>query len=91
MRIKFDAKTVARLKLPDNKKEEIYWDEELPGFGLRLRAIGDRVVRTWLVQYRAHGRTRRMKVGTFEKLPFTGAKSGSRNFGEGRVGQRSAA
>ncbi len=48
MRNKFDAKMVARLKLPDNKNEETYWDEELPGFG--LRAIGDRVIRTWLVQ-----------------------------------------
>jgi integrase len=78
MRIKFDAKTVARFKLPDNKKEEIYWDEELPGFGLRLRAIGDRVVRTWLLQYRSHGRTRRMKVGTFEKLIFSEARKAAR-------------
>ena len=78
MRIKFDAKTVARLKLPDGRTEEIYWDEELPGFGLRHRSIGDRVVRTWLVQYRAHGRTRRMKVGTFEKLSFTEARKAAR-------------
>ena len=78
MRTKFDAKTVHRLKLPDNKKEEIYWDEELPGFGLRLRAISDRVVRTWLLQYRSHGRTRRMKVGTFEKLTFSEARKAAR-------------
>jgi integrase len=78
MRIKFDGKTVTRLKLPDSKNEEIYWDEELPGFGLRLRAIGDRVVRTWLLQYRSHGRTRRMKVGTFEKLTFSEARKAAR-------------
>ncbi len=78
MRIKLDAKSVARLKLPDGKKEEIFWDEELPGFGLRHRLIGDRVVRTWLVQYRAYGRTRRMKVGTFDKVSFTDARKAAR-------------
>jgi hypothetical protein len=40
MRIKFDAKTVARFKLPDNKKEEIYWDEELAPYLAAIRERG---------------------------------------------------
>jgi integrase len=75
MRMKLDAKAVARLKLPDGKNEEIYWDEDLPGFGLRLRASG---ARTWIAQYRAHGRTPKMKIGSVEKLTEKDARAAAR-------------
>jgi integrase len=66
--MKITAKTIAGFKLPDGKRDVIFFDDELPGFGLRLRAGGERLRRTWVAQYRAHGRTRRMKLGAFEKL-----------------------
>lgn len=67
--MKMDAKAIARLMLPAGKRDAIYFDRDLPGFGLRLRASGEgQVRRTWVAQYRAHGRTRRMKIGTAEKL-----------------------
>ncbi len=66
--MKLDAKAVARLTLPDGKTDAIQFDSELVGFGLRLRSSGGRVRRNWIVQYRVHGRTRRVLVGAFERL-----------------------
>jgi len=76
--MKLDAKTVARLTLPDGNADVIYFDEDLAGFGLRLRASGDRVRRTWVAQYRARGRTRRVLIGAFEKLGALEARKAAR-------------
>jgi integrase len=76
--MKLTAKTTASVKLPGAKTDHIEWDGELPGFGLRLRVGGDQVRRTWVAQYRAHGRTRRMKIGAFEKLAPEEARKAAR-------------
>jgi integrase len=41
------------------------WDDELRGFGLRVSPKG---AKTFLVQYRAGGRTRRVKIGRYGTL-----------------------
>jgi integrase len=76
--MKLDAKTVAGLELPAGKSDAIFFDRDLPGFGVRLRASGDRVRRTWIAQYRAQGRTRRVLVGTPEKVTAADARTAAK-------------
>ena len=51
--------------LPAGKGDHIEWDDELKGFGLRLRlGAGGQVKRNWIAQYRVSGATRRMLLGS---------------------------
>jgi integrase len=60
-----NAKTVATLVLPGSSNDVIHFDDELPGFGFRLRRrSADAPARaTWILQYRLAHRTRRVKIG----------------------------
>jgi integrase len=74
MKLKLDAKTVSALTLGKGQSEAFAWDTELAGFGLRLQ--GQR--RTYVAQYRANGRTRRVTLGTADRLTPTQAREGAR-------------
>ena len=53
--MKLTAKAVAALILPAGKTDAIFFDDDMPGFGYRLRQSGDKVGRSWCVQYRHAG------------------------------------
>jgi integrase len=58
------GKSTAALQLPTGKADAIYFDEQIRGFGYRLRAgAGGNVLRSWIVQYRRAGGTRRITLG----------------------------
>jgi integrase len=48
-----------------------YWDESLPGFGLRITPDGQR---TWTVMYRFGGRKRRYTLGAYPTLSLADAR-----------------
>ena len=52
---------VQALSLPPGVRDKIFFDDDLPGFGLRLRDGGRR---TWIVQYRTGKKQRRVAIGT---------------------------
>src|SRR5262245_4048094 len=80
VKIKLDASTVRKMSPPKGDDKELFaWDTELEGFGLRVRKRNDgTIVRTWAVQYRIHGRTRRISLGPLEKLTPTEARKAAR-------------
>lgn len=59
-------------------KEYFVWDEELPGFGLRVMPTGRK---TFHMQYRAGGRTRRVKIGVFGMVTADEARTEARKLG----------
>jgi integrase len=71
--------TTANINLPAGKQDAIFFDDTLIGFGLRLRrGSGGKVIRNWIVQYRSHGRSRRMRVGSAETLTAAQARAGAK-------------
>ena len=62
--MKLDKHSVSTITL-DGKSEKIEFDDELKGFGLRLRD-GGRV--TWICQFRAGPRQRRITIGDARKV-----------------------
>jgi integrase len=76
--MKLDSKTVAQLVLPAGKTDVIHFDSALPGFGLRLRGSGDQVRKSWVVQYRRAGRTRRLLLGSAEVLSAEQARTAAK-------------
>jgi integrase len=59
--VKLTGKAVNIAMLPEGQQDAIFFDDELPGFGLRLRASGSR---TFVYQYRLGRKTRRLTLGT---------------------------
>jgi integrase len=63
--MKLTQPNVATLRLPSGKADAIFFDDDLPGFGLRLRAGGKK---TWIIQYRVGAKQRRHAFGTTATL-----------------------
>lgn len=63
--MKLTKTTIADLTLPDGINDKIYFDDDMPGFGVRLRSSGKQNL---LLQYAIGGITRRMSLGPVSEL-----------------------
>jgi hypothetical protein len=75
MGMKLIKATIAKLTVPAGKSELIVFDEDMPGFGLRLRAGGSAV---WIAQYRVGARQRRVTLGRTATLDPDRARRAAR-------------
>jgi len=65
---------------PDPERDVWAWDDEIKGFGVRVKPSGHK---GYLVQYRAQGRTRRYTLGAHGKLtPEQARKLAQKKLGE---------
>src|SRR5690349_4515935 len=69
--MKLTARTVQTAKLPAGKSDAIIFDDELPGFGLRLRAGGSR---SFVYQYTLGEKQRRYALGIASPLTIADAR-----------------
>jgi integrase len=76
--MKTTTKSVAAAALPAGRDDHVIWDDELPGFGLRLRAGAGRVRKTFIVQYRTAGRSRRLLLGSADVLGAEQARAAAK-------------
>ncbi len=73
---RFSDAYVRRLKLPPGKTDHIYWDPEMPGFGVRVRSAKA----VYVVQYRFQRTTQRESLGDVRKLTLEDARKVARQF-----------
>jgi integrase len=66
---------VASLSLPAGKTDLVVFDDDLRGFGLRLRASGRKY---WVVQYRIGRKQRRLNLGAVTRLSAEEARKEAR-------------
>ena len=79
MKLKLNVTTIAKLTLEKDETERFVWDDELAGFGLRLRRRRDGgVLRTLIAQYRSDGRTRRYTWPVLEKVAVSKTREAAR-------------
>lgn len=64
--MRLTEKTVPTLTIPSGKSEIIVFDDEVAGWGLRLRQGGSK---TWCFQYKLGSKQRRMTFGAYPAMP----------------------
>jgi integrase len=83
--MKLTAKATAGLKLPPGKTDHIEWDDDVPGFGLRLREGGNR---SYVFQYKTGDRQRRVALGSVAAIDIGKARETAKDlYARVRLGQ----
>jgi integrase len=63
--MKLTATTITKIEIPAGRSERFAWDDEIAGFGIRLREGGSR---TWVFQYKLGAKHRRMTFGSVDAM-----------------------
>ena len=83
--MKLTNATVRKLDLPKGKSEIIYFDGDVPGFGLRLREGGSR---SWIFQYKIGAKHRRIALGKLKAMEAGKARDNAKDlYAKVRLGQ----
>jgi integrase len=83
--MKLTVRSTAGLKLPAGKTEAIFWDDEVAGFGLRLREGGSR---SYVFQYKLGDKQRRMALGSTTAIDIGKARDTAKDlYARVRLGQ----
>ena len=77
--MKLTTTAAKALVLPPGTKDKTFWDDELGGFGLRLREGGSR---NWVVQYDLGGKSRRVTLGSTALLEVGVARTKAKDHAE---------
>ncbi|MGO9684806.1 MAG: Arm DNA-binding domain-containing protein, partial [Beijerinckiaceae bacterium] len=83
--MKLTASTIRALALPPGLNDKTFWDEDVPGFGVRIRAGGSH---TWVIQYKIGEKHRRLPLGPVAALDPGKARSTAKDLlAKVRLGQ----
>jgi integrase len=69
--MRLTAASIAALKLDAGVADKIFFDDEVPGFGIRIRTGG---ARSWVYQYKVGGKTRRLVIGAVSAIKVAKAR-----------------
>jgi integrase len=69
--MKLTEKNTAGLKLEAGKSDWIWWDDDITGFGIRVRAGGSR---NWIYRYRIGSKQRSLILGSAKSVPLSLAR-----------------
>jgi integrase len=89
--MKLTKANVSKIALPPGKSEVIVFDDDVPGWGLRIRAGGSA---TWIFQYRQGSKQRRLTLGSATAITAQNARErasqlhASVKLGEDPAGQK---
>ena len=85
--MKLTVKSTSGLKLPTGKSDLIVFDDDVPGFGVRLR--GKR--RTWIFQYKQGTQQQRMTLGLLSAVDIAKARDTAKDlYARVRLGENPA-
>jgi integrase len=69
--MKFTVKNTGEVQLPAGSNDHVWWDDDITGLGIRLRAGG---TRNWIYRYRIGSKQRSLILGSAKSVPLSVAR-----------------